>query len=319
MYLALNKSTQLLIEAEDLRFISKKDMPEFCCPDENCGIPFIPASYQIQNKNRPHFRKNGEHSDKCKLSKYAKLLETGSRRRITLEEFENMPVPTKLVKPKLKKTVDENRPSIVSDIDETSSYKTKGNNGVFDETNSNFKNVTTISQITDFYLKFYFNRDIELDLLGTVKQYRYWFKQLKNTLEKPEPQEYKIYIGQLSQKSDSLVENDKEIRIRLYDCERLQEISTGVKSTTKLEQVNPFFLTISKDGLSANKITRIKHEMEYALHDQKKAYLERIKSKDLPLIFFLGRKKSADNRFEYEVLEGYFVARYATIKQTVSK
>lgn len=321
MNIARDTTTYELIEAEELRFIVKEDMPKFTCPDENCKVELVPASYLDHNKQRPHFRtlKGKEHSNECKFSKYAKLLEIGGKRKITFDEFENMPVPTKLIKPKPKKVDDKIAPSIVSDIDESSSYKRKGSTNSFDEGGNSFKSVTTISQITDFYLSCPFNRDIELNLLNKVQPYMYWFKRLKKTLDHNEPQEYNIYFGQLNQGKLTQLESDKEIKLQLYDCAGWKELETGPKSSKKQEQINPIFVTISKEKLSPNKVTRMKHEIEYALYEQKKVYTDKTRTKNKPYVFFIGRKKHIDNPYEYEVLEGYFVARYTEIKQTVNK
>ena len=56
------------------------------------------------NKQRPHFRtlRNNDHSKTCKYSEFARILELGGQRKITFEEFENLPVPTRLISPKEK-------------------------------------------------------------------------------------------------------------------------------------------------------------------------------------------------------------------------
>lgn len=50
MKIARLKDTKEPIEAEELKFIDVENMPEFICPDENCAVPLVPASFKSHNK-----------------------------------------------------------------------------------------------------------------------------------------------------------------------------------------------------------------------------------------------------------------------------
>lgn len=312
MHLARIKKTLEPIEAEELRFIKEDEMPEFICADENCAVNLIPASYKPHNKQRPHFRtlKNKDHTTECKFSIYTRILELGGKRKITFEEFENLPVPTKLIKSKTDKDDETIKVNLEEDINEEDNIiKRTGSTGDFDEGGNNFKSVTTISQIVDFYLSCPFNRDIELSLFDKTKPYMYWFKRLKNTLYNKEPQEFKIYYGQLYQSSTMNSENENIIRLKMYDCEGWDDINK--------EQINPMYVSIKKNKLSKIKLTKIKNEILFAKEEQLDSYKKNKKDKKKPFVFFIGQKTNDSIPYEYEVLEGYLVARYTEIKKTV--
>jgi hypothetical protein len=306
-----------IIEAEDLRFIAKNDMPKFVCPDMNCNTPLIAAAYTEDSKQRPHFRtlKNHKHSEKCQFSDYAKILELGGKRKLLLAEFEYLPIPTKLVPPKAKNESDKIKSTISNEIDEKRTATKRGVLDSFDEGGNNFRNVTTISRIVDFYIACPFNRDIKLDIFGSEKEYMYWFKRIRNIQGDIIP-DSKIFFGQLHQDRNAIEEKDSEINLRLYDCQAWDE---------ERNQINPFFVSIPTTNLSKNKIARIKNEINFALQEQKNYYKNSASSENVeneeqakskPYIFFLG-KQNPTNRLQLLVQDGYLVSRYAQIRKTV--
>lgn len=321
MKLARIKKTKEVIEAEDLRFIEKDKMPEFICPDNNCETPLIPAAFTEDSKQRPHFRtlKNHTHSQKCQFSDYAKILEIGGKRKLTLAEFEHLPIPTKLVLPKNIEESDKIKPSKNTDIEEDNPASKKGFLNTFDEGGNNFRNVTTISRIVDFYVACPFNRDIKLNLFGTEKEYMFWFKRIQN-MRGEIIQDKSIFFGQLHQDKHAIEKSDSKIRIRLFDC----------RDWTDGRQVDPYYVNISISDLSKNKIARITNEINYALQAQKEYYqkiqseennletTEIEKAKLKPYIFFFGNQIKG-YPYELEVQDGYLVSRYVRIRKTVTE
>ena len=320
MKIARTKDTKEPIEAEELKFIEEDNMPEFICADENCAVPLVPASYKNHNKQRPHFRtlRNNDHSKSCKYSEFARILELGGKRKITFEEFENLPVPTKLISPKEKGSngVVKSNYEDTND-DERETVKRRSSNGDFDESGNNLKSVTTISQIVDFYLSCPFNRDIELTLFDKTKPYMYWFKRLKNTLLRDEPEEYNMYFGQLHQDNSLNTDDSEIIRFKMYDCEKWEKPTNGEWESVNYEQVNPFYVELDREKLSQHKLSRIKNEIEFARNEHLEAFKDGKKDKRKPFIFFIGRKMTSQNPYEFEVLEHHLVARYTEIRRTI--
>jgi hypothetical protein len=320
MKIARLKNTNKPFEAEELKFLDEENMPEFICPDENCAVPLIPASFKSHNKQRPHFRtlRKNDHSKTCKYSEFARILELGGKRKITFEEFENLPVPTKLIIPK-----DKGKNEVVkskngeSQDDNPDSIKRKGFNGDFDESGNNIKNVTTISQIVDFYLSCPFNRDIELTIFEEKKQYMKWFKRLQKTQRNKEPQELNIYFGQLHQDNHLNIDGSEIIRMKMFDCEKWEKATDGYFNSVSKVQVNPFYVQIDPENISPHKLSRLKNEIEFARNEQTVAFKEGKQDKRKPFVFFIGKKIDINNPFEYKVLDNHLVARYTEIRDTV--
>lgn len=320
MRIARLKDTKEPIEAEELKFLDEQKIPEFICADENCAVPLVPASYKNHNKQRPHFRtlRNNDHSKTCKYSEFARILELGGKRKITFEEFENLPVPTKLISPK-KNGKNEVLKTKNGNSQEANPYaiKRKGSSGDFDESGNNFKNVTTISQIIDFYLSCPFNRDIELTLFDKTKPYMYWFRRLQNTLRNTEPQEFNIYFGQLHQDNSLNIDDAEMIRLKMFDCETWENPKDGNWESVTKDQLNPFYVQIDPKNISPHKLNRLKNEIEFARNEQTVAFKEGKQDKRKPFIFFIGKKIDINNPFEYEVRDNHLVARYTEVRRTV--
>lgn len=319
MKIARLKNTNEPFEAEDLKFLDEENMPEFICADENCAVLLVPASYKNHNKQRPHFRtlRKNDHSKKCKYSEFARILELGGKRKITFEEFENLPVPTKLIIPKDKGKNEVVKSKNGESPDENPDSKNRrGFNGDFDESGNNFKTVTTISQIVDFYLSCPFNRDIELTLFDQKKAYMYWFKRLKKTLRHEEPRELNIYFGQLHQDNHLTIGDPEIIRLKMYDCETWKDTKDSLLPIESKLQVNPFYVLIDPKKLSAYKLSRLKNEIEMARNEHTDTYRDRKQDNRKPFVFFIGKRKNQNNRFEYVVLDDHLVARYTEVRPT---
>lgn len=313
-------NTQEPIEAEELKFLDENDMPDFICADENCAVALVPASFKKHNKQRPHFRtlKNHDHFKTCKYSEFARILELGGKRKITFEEFENLPVPTKLINPKGNCKNEAIKTKNGDSQDENpDAIKRRGSSGDFDESGNNFKNVTTISQIVDFYLSCPSNRDIELTLFDKTKPYMHWFRRLQNTLKKTEPQELNIYFGQLHQDNSLNTDNPEIIRFKMFDCEKWENPKDSNWESITKKQVNPFYVQIDQKKLSPHKLSRIKNEIEFARNEHLEVFKDGKKDKRKPFIFFIGKKLDFNNPFEYEVLDNHLVARYTEIRRTI--
>ncbi len=320
MKIARLKNTNEPFEAEDLKFLDEENMPEFICADENCAVLLVPASYKNHNKQRPHFRtlRKNDHSKKCKYSEFARILELGGKRKITFQEFENLPVPTKLIIPK-----DKGKNEVVkskngeSPEENPDSKNRRGFNGDFDESGNNIKNVTTISQIVDFYLSCPFNRDIELTIFEEKKQYMKWFKRLQKTQRNKEPQELNIYFGQLHQDNHLNIDGSEIIRMKMFDCEKWEKATDGYFNSVSKVQVNPFYVQIDPENISPHKLSRLKNEIEFARNEQTVAFKEGKQDKRKPFVFFIGKKIDINNPFEYKVLDNHLVARYTEIRPTI--
>jgi hypothetical protein len=315
---ARDRKTNEIIEAEELKSIPQIDISEYECIDENCKIQLIPCSYKPSNKNRPYFKspKNINHSDKCRFSEYLKLLEQGHKRKLELTEFENMPYPSRLISPKKIKT--EGKTTKQDDnivIEETTGKKRKSTNE-FEESANSTRAVTTISQIVDFYLTCPFNRDFELDLLGTKKEYMYWFKRIQKPKQTAKYKGQCIYFGQLHTNRGYVKKTESEIIIKLFECEEwVNNVGTSF-NLQKREQKNPFFVKIDIEGLGSHKISRILNELKYAIQDQKDAHSNNKDGKKKAYLFFLGDAPSKEEPYTFNVIEGNICARFTEIKPT---
>jgi hypothetical protein len=315
---ARDRKTNEIIEAEELKLIHLTDISDYECIDENCKIQLIPCSYKPSNKNRPYFKspKNINHSDNCRFSEFLKLLEQGHKRKLELTEFENMPYPSRLISPKKIKT--EEKTTKQDDniiIEETTGKKRKSTNEFEESANSN-RAVTTISQIVDFYLSCPFNRDFELDLLGTKKAYMYWFKRIQKSKQIAKYNGQCIYFGQLHTNMSYVKKTESEILIKLYECEEWVRNTGTSLAFNKSEQKNPFYVKINIENLTSHKISRILNEFQFAIQDQKDAHNNNKDGKKKAYLFFLGEAPVDKDSFTFNVIEGNISARFTEIKPT---
>ncbi|PKR81771.1 hypothetical protein CW751_00065 [Brumimicrobium salinarum] len=312
MYKAKNKKTNEVIEADELKVINNVSSIDFVCVDDKCAIPLIACSFQETNKKRPYFKKhsNQEHTDSCSYSEYLKLLEVGKTRRLTDLEFEKLDYPSKLVfsLPKVKDTL-----TLTSELlpDSNSTAKKTISNGEFAEVANANRRVTSISQIVDFYLSCPFNRDVELDLLGVKMSYKFHFKRIygENTGAYIDN---KIFYGRVSLNSiDSEVSDENYLYLKLFECEDWERNNS---LTSNNKQINPYFLKINKEEISKYKINRILKEKETVSNLSKNDYRINKKHGREAWVFFIGRKPSLKNLYEFEVVNGFITFRYTIVQ-----
>ncbi len=312
---ARDRKTSEIIEAEELKLIPQSDISEYECIDEQCKISLIPCSFKPSNKNRPYFKspKNINHSDKCRFSEYLKLLEQGHKRKLELTEFENMPYPSRLISPQKVKTEEKTTKQDDNTVIEETTGKKRKSTNEFEESASSNRAVTTISQIVDFYLSCPFNRDFELDLLGTKKAYMYWFKRIQKPKEIAKYKGQCMFFGQLHTNMGYVKKTENEIVIKLFECEEwVKNVGNSINSQ-KSEQKNPFYVKINTEELSAHKVSRVLNELKYAIQDQKDAHNNNKQGKKKAFLFFLGDAPDAENPFTFNVIGGNLSARFTEI------
>lgn len=313
MFTARIKYTDEIIEADELKVLENVQSLEFACVDKNCNIPLIPSSYKENNKKRPFFKKykNQEHSPKCSYSKYLHFLEIGKTRRLTELEFEKLEYPSQLVisQPKTRE-MDTSTSDVLPEGDSVSTKRIS--NGEFTDAAHSNRKVTAISQIVDFFLSCPYNRDVQLDLLGTKAAYIYQFKRIfgENTGQYIDN---KIFYGTIDLKDlDSLRSEDDSVIIKLHECERWEENTRSFINSKR--RVNPYFLKINKEEITKYKLSRILKERETVLNQSKNDFFNKIKKSGVEAyVFFLGRKPSPETPYLFEAINGFVTFRYAQI------
>lgn len=313
MFTARIKYSDEIVEAEDLKVIENVRNLEFACVDKNCNIPLIPSSFLEKNKKRPFFKKfpNLEHSAKCAYSKYLQFLEIGKTRKLTELEFEKLEYPSQLVMVQLKPKESDTTTSDI--LPETESTSTKRiSNGEFTDAAHSNRKVSAISQIVDFYLSCPYNRDVDLDLLGSKAPYIYQFKRIFGTNE-GKYLDNKIFYGIIDLKDiDSLRNTDDTVIIKLHECEKWEDNPRLVFPRKK--RVNPYFVKINKEEITKYKMSRILKERETVSNQSKNDYFKNLKKDNVEAyIFFLGKKPSAETPYIFEAINGFISFRYTKV------
>lgn len=313
MFKARKKYTDEIIEAEDLKVIENVRSLEFACVDKNCNIPLIPSSFQENNKKRPFFKKypNQEHSPKCSYSKYLQFLEIGKTRRLTELEFEKLEYPSQLIMAQPKQKENDTTTSDILPESESTSTKRVSNGEFTDAAHSNRK-VSAISQIVDFYLSCPYNRDVDLDLLGSKAAYMYQFKRIYG----PNTDQYidnKIFYGIIDLKDlDSLSSTEDSMIIKLHECEGWEENPRLV--FPRRRRVNPYFVKVNRNDITKYKMSRILKERETISNQSKNDFFKNLKKDGVEaFIFFLGKKPSAENPYIFEAINGFVSFRYTKV------
>lgn len=313
MFKARIKNTDEIIEADELKVLENVQSLEFSCVDKNCNIPLIPSSYKENNKKRPFFKKykNQEHSSKCSYSKYLHFLEIGKNRRLTELEFEKLEYPSQLVisQPKTRE-MDTTTSDVLPEGDSVSTKRIS--NGEFTDAAHSNRKVSAISQIVDFYLSCPYNRDVDLDLLGSKAPYVYQFKRIYG----PNEGKYldnKIFYGIIDLKDiDSLRSTDDTVIIKLHECEKWEDNPRLV--FPRKNRVNPYFVKINKEEITKYKMSRILKERETVSNQSKNDYFKNLKKDNVEAyIFFLGKKPSAETPYVFEAINGFVSFRYTKV------
>jgi len=306
---ARDKSTESVVDAEELKNISSEELSEYECIDENCKIELIPCSYKRTNKIRPYFKsfKNVDHTDKCQFSRFLKILDQAKKRRLEASEFENLPYPSKLIKPvkKIEETTLKQNENDV-DLEEITGTKRKSTN-LFEESANANRSVTTISQIVDFYLNCPYNRDVELNILDKNESYKYWFRRIKDDKSYDGT---RIYFGKLHANFGYVDNKNGSIKIKLFECQTWQESTGAGLLYNKKEQKNPYMVNVNLENLSSHKSSRLMSEIEYAINEKKANFNNKKKN---AYVFFLGTP-TANKEFSFDVIDGYLVTRFTEIK-----
>jgi len=305
---ARDKNTGSVVDAEELKNISTEELSEYECVDENCKIELIPCSYKRINKIRPYFKSftNIDHTNKCQFSRFLKLLNQAKKRRLEASEFENLPYPSKLIKPvkKLKENTLKQK-EIVDDLEEVTGTKRKSTNQFEESANAN-RSVTTIYQIVDFYLNCPYNRDVELNIIDKAETYLYWFRRIKNDKKYDG---LRIYFGKLHTKSGYVNKKSNKITIKLFECQDWQkQKGAGFINNSKV-QINPFTVNVDLENLSSHKTSRLMNEIEFAINEKKKYFSNKKKN---AYVFFLG-KPTPNVKFSFDVIDGYLATRFTEI------
>ncbi len=313
MFKARIQHTDEIIEAEDLKVIENVRSLEFACVDKNCNIPLIASSFQENNKKRPFFKKypNQEHTPKCSYSKYLQFLEIGKTRRLTELEFEKLEYPSQLIMTQPKPKENDTTTSDILPESESTSTKRVSNGEFTDAAHSNRK-VSAISQIVDFYLSCPYNRDVDLDLLGSKAAYMYQFKRIYG----PNTDHYidnKIFYGIIDLKDiDSLSSTEDSVIIKLHECEGWENNSGLV--FPRRRRVNPYFVKVNKKDITKYKMSRILKERETISNQSKNDFFKNLKKDGVEaFIFFLGKKPSAETPYVFEAVNGFVSFRYTKV------
>lgn len=313
MFQARRKDNGIIVEAEELKVITNVGEIEFYCVSPECGIDLIPCSYGVNNKKRPFFKKyhNKEHSEDCSYSTYLKFQKIGKKRKLTEIEFEKLKYPSKLVV--VKKNTLETDTSTKKDLPIDKSKSTRRvNNGEFEEVAESNRRVSSISQIVDFYLNYPYNRDVDLDLLGTEAPYKYQFRRIYGK-NKGNYTDNKIFYGIINfSDPDSIIHEKNLTKIKLHECEKWEKNPRSLFNT-KI-RVNPYWVEIDHEQVSRYKLNSILKSRETVSNQSKNDYLKKIKkSKVNAFIFFLGTAPLKEKPYVFKAVGSFVTCRYTEV------
>ncbi len=307
------KDSRELIDAEDLRNIDNPKNIEFICAGDNCGVPVIPCSFKRENKPRPYFKiRNIEHSSECTYSSFLDFLKLGYTGRLSHSDLVKMEFPSRL-RVYIKPNVDNKIQKRIEESSEVEGVSKRRNfvDEFSDEKKSN-KVVTSINQIVDFYLSCPYNRDVELNLLGTKKEYYKLFLNVIASNNVPS-RELRIYYAKLDFRKGG-----KNL-IRLDSNNYLIKLYEGIKSkNTKFQEYEPFHVLIKKDQISKTKFNRIKYEKSQIIEEYISKYKKGKEGLESAYIFFLAYPPSNQEPTILEALHGMVISRYTKILSTIN-
>lgn len=319
MFKARIRNTDNIVEADDLKVIENVQGIDFVCVDKKCNIPVIPSSFKENNKKRPFFKKykNQDHSNTCSYSSYLYFIEIGKTRRLTELEFEKLDYPSQLFisvpKSRESNTTTNDR---LPEIESTSTRRLSS--GEFTEVAHSNRKVTSISQIVDFYISCPYNRDVDLDLLGSKAAYKYQFRRIYG----PNNDDYidnKIFYGIIDLEGlDSVKYDGNTTIIKLHECEKWEKNTRSLMSKNK--RVNPYLVRINNNEITSHKLSRILKERETVANQSKNDYFKKIKKEKVEAyIFFLGKKPSNKEPYTFEAINGFISFRYTAIKHPLKE
>jgi hypothetical protein len=222
-----------------------------------------------------------------------------------------MDFPSKLRVLKKPLEIDEKQIR-VDDFDPIDGSGTKRNfiNEFSDQKNSS-KIVTSINQIVDFYLSCPYNRDVELDLLGTKLEYYKIFINVKASKSIP-LKELRIYYAKLDFRKGG------KSLIRVNSNEYMFKLFEGIKtSETNFQEFEPYYVMINKDELSKTKFERIKYEKSQVISEYVTKFKAHKNESDDAFIFFVSFPPKKENPTIFKALHGLVVSRYTKITKTI--
>ena len=316
---ARDKMTGEIVLAEELRLIKVLDKYNYECPDPTCKSPQTASSFLESHKKRPYFTvsdQSKQHVEGCKYTELENFYKRARSGKVNTNEFIKANYPSKLVIPEKKvKSPDdtENENQEVKSGNHTPS-QLQGDSG---QKRSN-QVVTALGRIVEFYLNCPSLRHLPLELPELHVGYKFAFKQIFGTNSGNQYKGGRIYIGNLQVAKDAVIENERELIIKLHDFGLIDNAETQKKERVFYQ------LLVPKANLSKRKITMVKNEITYTRRESAKAY-QKFKDdpsseKDMrqPYIFFLADPPNEETPYQFEAIEGMVVARLDQILQTIN-
>lgn len=306
------KETGELLDAEDLKIISDPKSIEFICAGDNCGVPVFPCSYRPQNKPRPYFKVGGiEHTNECTYSSFLDYLKIGYKTKLSVSDLVKMEFPSKLKLYTKPKADDDSQNRVVNSEEQDGSRPKRTFSDEFGDQKKSNKVVTTINQIVDFYLSCPFNRDVELDLLGTKKEYYKLFLDV-TTAKNVNPKELRIYYAHFDFRKGS------KSWIKLDANNYMIKLFEGMKNDeTNSQEYEPFHVLIKKDQISKTKFNRIVYEKSQIIEEYISKFKKGKSNSEAAFIFFVAYPPSKEEPTVFEALHGMIVSRYTKILPTI--
>lgn len=305
------KETGEPLDAEDLKIISDPKSIEFICAGDNCGVPVFPCSYRPENKPRPYFKVGGiEHTSECTYSSFLDYLKIGYKGKLSTSDLVKMEFPSKLKLYTKPKTDDKTQNRVENSEEQDSSRSKRIFSDEFGDEKKSNKVVTTINKIVDFYLSCPYNRDVELDLLGTKKEYYKLFINV-TTAKNVNSKELRIYYARFDFRKGgkSLIKLDaNNYMIKLFE---------GIKKDDISDDYEPFHVLIKKDQISKAKFDRIKYEKSQVIQEYLIKYNPKKSTLEGAYIFFVAYPPTNGTPTIFDALHGMVVSRYTKILATI--
>lgn len=255
------KNTKMPVEADELPELYKQDFSlnktNFICI--GCNGNAIPCSFKPENRRRPWFTIN-KHDESCDVFKYKKLTKTGKNKRVSNTDGFPLPYPSKLYlqdKDIRKVNEDDLNSKNTDNIRTTTAYISSGHESV--DTNNHNRTSSTIRPIVKHFVHFPYDRDckLELPMLENENTYTSIFRKIyqykiditnNNEIKNKWTDKYtttKLYYGIFSLEKDSIVEENNNIKIKLY-----------------LQDYTPIYLNINTSNWNERKYNEIIKELK---------------------------------------------------------
>lgn len=315
---AFRVDTQEIVWAEELPTLMKgrsKDGLSFQCSDPKCRVRVVANSYKLTNKKVPYFSINPKlnHSEGCEEVLLNGLIGRAKDHRLTDAELRIVGYPSQLVLH--DSFVEEDDLDVkLNNVGTSESTTTGGNKSSYNDIVSfdpedGIKNskVSSIKRIVDFYLGFERNRDVEIEVLGEVNQYRYLFRRIGYGLKHNPFIDNKIFYAPLKLFRDGALREDND--------KMIFELLPHREDNTRNYKV-----VLSKEGLSSQKISRIRNNYKRVFADTYERFVLKTQDKDYEgYVFFLGKGPTADNPLEFNVVNSFIYFKYTDVRKTINE